>query len=625
MKRFRSLYVAIGVVLALVAVVILVAVLPKSYRVQVGLQSASLGEKGASASSSVTDGLSSREVAFVHDRSALDLLSVSKARPSDRPLTEAQALKRMGQLYRYQASLMEARAEGDEEQVGHVLDQAMRELKTLARQPNLWKQERFQRLYGHLAEAYRTHYGAPDTLSAVRGSIFATRDSLFAAVESARAQAAVGLSNAPLLDAASADALQPEDTEVALPVNSLTRGAMRYLQREPEDHVYRWMRRKETYFPMIEHIFAEEGVPDELKYLAMVESGLNPQAESWANAAGIWQFIPATARAYGLKVTPWVDERMDPEKATRAAARHLKDLYRMFGGDWHLALSGYNCSPTRIRQALRKVRRQGKRPTFWNIYPYIPRETRNYVPTYVAAALMLSNPQHFDLKHVQPGPRYRFDRVPVQGMLPLETAAELAGTTVEQLRALNPSLRRDVLPPSAEPFLLRLPYGTYEQFSERYRALPDSAKGLTLAHRVRAGETPGGIAERYGVSLEALRKANGLQETSTLTAGDSLVVPATSYAEGQALLAESGAASQPRRVQYSSRTLRPLAADGTLPAQAHSGGGAITKNVTTYRVKRGDTLYGIARRYDVSVSDLQQWNDLRSGGLQPGQKLTVRS
>lgn len=630
MTRSKSLFAGAGAALVFLLAAALVAALPQSYRAQVGLQSVSL-TSGAPASEAPADENSrfASGKTYLYDRAALSLALPSGAsafeKPSAASLTEGERLQRMSRLYRYQASLMEARAAGDEAQAGRVLDQAMREMQALARQPGLWKDAQFQQLYGHLADAYRRHYDAPDTLRAARGGIYETRDSLFAAVERARAEAAAfGLSNAPLLSQTGADVLAPENTEIDLPINNLTRGALRYLQRKPEEHVYRWMRRKETYFPMIEHIFAKEGVPDELKYLSLVESGLNPQAESWASAAGIWQFIPETGRAYGLKITPWVDERLDPEKATRAAAAHLKDLYRMFDGNWHLALSGYNCSPTRIREALRKVRREGKRPTFWNIYPYIPRETRNYVPTYVAAALMLSNPGHFDLKSVQPGPRYRFDRVPVEGMLPLKTAARLAGTTVQKLRALNPSLRKDVLPPSTAPFMLRLPYGTYEQFSKGYEQLPDSAKGLTLAHRVREGETPGGIAERYDVSLDALKKTNGLSDG--ITAGDSLVIPTAGDTSTATALADANPQQQPRRVQYSARTLRPLAADGTLPSPSGGGGAVITEDVTTYRVKRGDTLYGIARRHDVSVRDLRRWNDdLGGGGPQPGQKLTVRS
>lgn len=577
-------------------------------------------------------------LAFSQYDPSVNLLALD--RPPEAPreaLGEGQILSRMSRLYRYQADLYEAKALGNEQRIGRVLDQAMREMQALARKPGLWQRPRFQRLYGILGSEYRDYYGTPDTLFAARGNVFSVRQDFFAAVETVPADSAdpaaqpgAGLSDAPLLGGVSPEEIRPQETDVALPLNRLTRAGLRYLQRAPRKHVYRWMRRQETYFPMIEHIFAEENVPDELKYLAMVESGLNTQAKSWANAAGIWQFIPATARAYGLKITPWVDERLDPEKATRAAARHLKDLHRLFGGDWHLALAGYNCSPTRIRRAMRKARRQGRTPTFWTIYPYIPRETRNYVPTYVATALMLSDPQAFDLKRVSPGPRYRFDRIPVRGMLPLETVARLAGTSVEKIRALNPSLRKDTLPPSAQPFYVRLPYGSYARFEEAYRALPDAEKALTLTHRVRAGETLGGMAARYDVPMRAIQKANGLHGT-TLTAGDSLVVPVASYDDAEALLASDAAPGElrPERVRYSTRTLRPLAVTGDerLPGrkQAQAGGGAISQDVTTYRVRRGDTLYGIARRHDVSVAQLRRWNDLHTKNLQPGQKLTVRS
>src|SRR5690606_8547032 len=184
-----------------------------------------------------------------------------------------------------------------------------------------------------------------------------------------------------------------------------------FLLRSP-GHVSRLRSRADTYFPMIERILAEEGVPDELKYLAMVESALNPRARSHAGAAGMWQFISATGRAYGLRAQSDVDDRLDPERATRAAARHLRDLHERFG-DWQLALAGYNCNPARIqREITRAEARLGRRATFCDIYDHIPRETRGYVPMYIATALVLSNPEAFDLPPAEPGPRYVFDTIP---------------------------------------------------------------------------------------------------------------------------------------------------------------------------------------------------------------------
>ena len=349
-------------------------------------------------------------------------------------------------------------------------------------------------------------------------------------------------------------------TEVPMPVNRLVQSVMQYLLNHPEDHIYQWLKRSATYFPMIETIFAEEDVPDELKYLALVESGLQIRAHSWAGAAGLWQFIPATGRAYGLAINDHVDERLDPVKATRAAARHLRDLYYLFDGDWLLALAGYNCSPTVIRAALQHVGASlDREPTFWDIYPYIPRETRAYVPTFIAAALIVSNPAAFGLDRVLPGPRYAYDHVPVQGALSLQQVAELAGTSVARIRALNPELRGSKLPPGPTPYYVRIPYGTYEQFLQDY---------------------------------ESRRQAIGVEEPLV-------------------------AAAAPLRVRYGARTLRPIA--GTAPYTRPNAG----EPLRFYQVRSGDTLYGIAAQYDVSISELMVWNNLRSSALQPGQRLKI--
>jgi membrane-bound lytic murein transglycosylase D len=520
------------------------------------------------------------------------------------------ATQRISQLYGLQSGILQARSNGNAARVNALFDRALASLDSLVRRPALAAQPRFREAYRSIVTEYEDYYGVPDTLSLPQGDIFRERARIFEAVNNAAA------GSSPSLAEADTTALRPQKTTVPLPYNDLVRSAMTYLQREPEKHVYRWMKRKETYFPMIEHIFAEEGVPDELKYLAMVESGLKPGAESWASAAGIWQFMPTTGRAYGLTINPWVDERLDPVKATRAAAKHLKDLHRMFDGNWLLALSGYNCSPTKIRRAMRKVRRQGKTPTFWNIYPYIPRETRNYVPTFVAAALMISNPQVFDLKRVRPGPRYQFDYVPVNGMLSLETLSDLSGATKSRLRALNPELRRAALPPSAEPYYVRIPYGTFDQFARRYRQLPDSARNGLLAHTARSGETLGAIAERYGVKKKEIARLNEL-EHAMIQAGDELAIPKPRLEGNAELLAETDAA--PMRVRYPSRSVRPLAANGA----RENGSTLAGRRLMMHRVKPGDTISEIADAYGVTVSQIKAWNDLHSSSLDQGERLQV--
>ena len=475
------------------------------------------------------------------------VLHANPPAPEVDSLPEAEALRRMSQLFRLQSDIIDAQAQGQHTQANRLLDDALMRLDALVRHPGIAQRARFRALYHTLTAEYEATYGVPDTLELPRGEIYDIRRDLFAAVN--------GGTTSVLLEDVNTDDLQPTDTAVPMTINEQVKASMATLLENPHRHLYPWLRRSATYFPMIEHVFAEEDVPDELKYLALVESGLNPHAHSRARAAGLWQFVAATGRRYGLSVNPWVDERLDPEKSTRAAARHLRDLYEMFG-DWQLALAGYNCNPLVIRRAVRKARRElDREPTFWDIYDDIPEETRNYVPTFIAAALIVSNPAAFDLKRVDPGPRYTFDYVPVKGVLKLATVADLAGVDPSSLQALNPELRRDRLPPSKEPYYIRLPYGTYPTFLENYRSLPEDTKSETITHEVRPGETVGRIAQRYGVDWRAILDANG-KVSGNLEVGEQLTIPPVSYSGNQELLAT--AQGDPIQVRYGSRFTRPI-------------------------------------------------------------------
>lgn len=475
------------------------------------------------------------------------ILHANPPAPRVDSLPEAEALRRMGHLFRLQSDIVNAQAQGQHAAANRLLDEALGRLDVLVRYPGMAQRPRFRALYHTLTAEYEATYGVPDTLELPRGEIYDIRRDLFAAVNSTTPSV--------LLEDANTDELQPPDTAVPMTINERVKASMATLLAHPHRHLYPWLRRSATYFPMIEHVFAEENVPDELKYLALVESGLNPHAHSRARAAGLWQFVPATGRHYGLSINPWVDERLDPEKSTRAAARHLRDLYKMFG-DWQLALAGYNCSPRVILQAIRKARRElDREPTFWDIYDDIPEETRNYVPTYIAAALIVSNPAAFDLKRIDPGPRYAFDYVPVKGVLKLDTVADLAGVNPASLQALNPELRRDQLPPSREPYYVRLPYGTYQTFMQNYRSLPSQQKAETITHNVRPGETVGRIAQRYGVDWRAILEANG-KVSGNLEIGERLTIPPVSYEGNRALLA--AAQGKPIQVRYGARFTRPI-------------------------------------------------------------------
>lgn len=560
-------------------------------------------------------------------------------------VTNADFLERLSVLYTYQADLMASLARNDEDAAADALDLAMTELGELVRTNYLLEDPRFTAVYRVLTDEYERVYGPSDTLFTAFGDIFELRNALFSQLESVED---------PLLEDVAPSGLQPVGTEFPMTMNRLVESSMEFLLRERRESLQTWMRRADTYFPMIEQIFEEEGVPDELKYLAMIESGVNPRARSWASAVGMWQFIAATGRAYDLNVNAWVDDRMDPELATRAAAKHLRDLYRAYDRDWQIALAGYNCSPRCINRAKRAS--GVANPTFWDIYPHLPRETRNYIPTYIAAALITSNPSAYGLERGEPGPDYTYHVVPVTGMLSLADVATMAGTDVNTIKALNPNLRRDTLPPTVGAFYLRIPLGSYESFTAAYEALPESARRPSGEYIVKRGDTLGGIGSQFGVSVAQIMQKNGLRSTN-IRIGQRLVVPIADYSQTipDVQFADASSAT----VQYRRRPGRPilmeqqtLASSSTPPpAETVEPAASSATPVRTvsqrtvaadgpsaepveekkpeapvrvvHTVRRGDTLSGIASQYGVSVDNLKGWNNISGSRIDSGQRLSI--
>ncbi|PSQ97086.1 MAG: lytic transglycosylase [Bacteroidetes bacterium SW_9_63_38] len=491
-----------------------------------------------------------------HQATWAQFLSAAQSIPAARPptssdtLSDREALRRLDRLYRLQADLMRAQSRNDDARIEAILHTTVRTLHASLQFPNLVERPRFRRVFRALTREYEHRYGVPDTLRLPNSPVSNLRDDLVASVNR-RAPASV-------VDALPAD-LRTQHSAVPLTMNRPTRTTIAFLLRNKKRYLYPWLRRASTYFPMIEQIFAEENVPDELKYLAIAESGLDPHAQSRAQAAGIWQFVAKTGRRYGLSIDPWVDERLDPEKSTRAAARLLKDLHRKFG-DWQLALAGYNCDPGVVQYHVQEYRdRTGQRPSFWDIYEDLPEETRNYVPLFTATAVIISNPAAFDLKRVQAGPQYAFDYVPVDRPLPIDQVATLADVPPSQIRVLNPELRSDRLPPSKKPYYVRLPYGTYKTFAENLDARPREQSSPKLQHVVQAGETAGRIARRYHVKRSVLLSTNGDGYPAQMSVGERLTIPEKTY-EGNARVAD-GADRAPIRVRYGSRTVRPIGSD----------------------------------------------------------------
>jgi len=336
------------------------------------------------------------------------------------------------------------------------------------------------------------------------------------------------------------------------------------------------LRRAGRYREMVQRVLKEEGLPQDLIYLAQAESAFLPQAVSKAGARGMWQFMSFAGRKYGLQKTWWVDERQDPEKATRAAARDLRDLYGEFG-DWYLAMAAYNSGAGAVQHA---VERTGY-ADFWELYHrnVLPKETMNYVPIILALTLISKDPARYGIDF-EPEPAFKADMVKPGQAIDLRLVAETIDTDLESLRGMNPELLRLVTPPDPE-FVLRVPEGSAERFFAEIAAIPPEKWVSWRRHKVEQGETLSSIAKQYRVSPAEVADANDLALGASLEEGQKLIIPAAARAE------------------------------------ASSG------KVIRYRVRRTDTIATIADEFDVTPSELRQWNHLKGDHVVRGTSLRI--
>lgn len=352
-----------------------------------------------------------------------------------------------------------------------------------------------------------------------------------------------------------------------------------------------WLERSGRYIPYMRQVLREHGLPEDLVYLAMIESGFSPRAYSRASAVGHWQFMKATGRMYNLKVDFWVDERRDPEKATVAAARHLKDLYDRFQ-DWKLAAAAYNAGQGKIARAIRRY----KTEDFWELTKgrYLANETKNYVPKLIAAAMIAKNPEAYGFVNIQYKKPFSFEKVILRKPVNLRTLSKKSGVALEELRYLNAELNHEVTPPNRKQYELKVPTGSSDVVLAAYGSMKPEEFFQYAQHRVRRGDTISEIARAYGVPQREIFSLNKIRSARSLRPGQVLLLPVP---EGTKI----------REVQRRS------------PAPVRQA----SLKAGEYRVRRGDTLWDIAQAAGVSVGDLRRHNGLRSSQIRVGQVLSI--
>ncbi len=454
--------------------------------------------------------------------------------------------------------------------------------------------------------------------------------------------------------------------DIPIVINDRVKRSIVYFQTVAKEAFKKYLRRSEKYTPMMRKILKEYGLPEDLIYLSLVESGYNPNAYSWARAVGLWQFISSTGRLYKLNRNWWYDERRDPVKATHAACKFLGHLYKKFGS-WDLAMAAYNGGPGRVSRTIKKQ----KTNDFWKLR--LKRQTMDYVPLIMAATIIAKEPEKYGFANIEKEPEVVWDEVEINRCLDLNIVAREINSSISELKTLNPELLRRYTPPNVKKYLLKIPKGSKTKFLVAYENMPSPKETSWVKHKIRRGETISTIAARYGVSQYAILQANNLSRRSTIYAGKKIVVPVPldrsysgyskkkdydSYKSNKSVYSvRSGdtmwdianafgtTVSALRRINYIERGSRiyvgqklkiPSSAkklksknskkSKSPKAYASKPKSSKEKYAKTYKVRSGDTLWDIARKFGTTTSKIRSFNGLgRSSRIYPGQILKLNA
>ena len=410
--------------------------------------------------------------------------------------------------------------------------------------------------------------------------------------------------------------LKKMNSFISLPYNDIVKNYIILYSEKMPTKMAHMLGLCQYYMPIFDETFNKHDLPEELKAMAIIESAMNPLAVSRAGAKGMWQFMYATAKMYGLHIDSFVDERMDPFKAADAAARYLQDAYEIFG-DWNLAIASYNCGAGNVNKA---IRRSGGKRAFWDIWPYLPRETRGYVPAFVGALYAMTYYKEHGIKPEAVEMPIHVDTFKINKQLHLKQVAELTGAPLEELKNLNPQYRHDIIPGNSKEYILRLPYTYTNAFIEHedsvythkydeffnpttIKKIQDGADGERIVYVVKNGDYLGRIASRNRCTVAQIKRWNGLK-SNNIRLGQRLVIYRGGGGPSTSSSSSSTAAAAPSSSSSSTQSSTPTG---------------------TYTVKSGDTLSGIATRHGVTVNQLKQWNGLTSNNIRVGQKLKLNS